>query len=505
METTTAPEPLPLENTYARLPESFYARVEPTPVPRPALVRVNRSLAEELGLDADALASPRGVEILAGNRVPEAAEPLAMAYAGHQFGHFVPTLGDGRAVLLGEIVDREGRRHDIHLKGAGRTPFSRMGDGRAGLGPVLREYVVSEAMAGLGIPTTRSLAMVTTGETIYREQGVEPGAVLARVATSHVRVGTFEYFARRGEVESVRRLADYVIERLYPEAAAASVPHRALLEEVIRRQADLVARWMLVGFIHGVMNTDNMSIAGETIDYGPCAFMDAYHPGQVYSSIDVRGRYAYDQQPRIAHWNLVRLAETLLPLLGETEDEAVEVAQAVLADFPSCFEARYHEGLLRKLGIAESREGDAELAGELLAAMAEARADFTRVFRGLVDRAVPSSSGTTSAASDRLAPDAFFESEAFERWAERWRARLATEGGDPAARRAAMRAANPAFIPRNHRVQQVIEAAVRSGGFEALDELLAVVTRPYEDHFDRADLARPPEPHEVVHRTYCGT
>jgi len=523
METPAAqPSPLPFVHSYASLPESFYARVRPTPVPEPRLVRLNRRLARQLGLDPEFLASEAGVETLAGNRVPESALPLAMAYAGHQFGHFVPSLGDGRAVLLGELVDEDGIRRDVHLKGAGRTPFSRGGDGRAGLGPVLREYVLSEAMVGLGIPTTRALALLTTGETIVREQGAEPGAILVRVAASHVRVGTFEYFARRGDVESVRTLASYVIGRLYPEdpdAARAEMPWLALLERVIARQAELVADWLLVGFIHGVMNTDNTAISGETIDYGPCAFMDAYHPGRVYSSIDHRGRYAYDRQPGIAQWNLARFAETLLPLLSENEEEAIALAKEALEAFPARFESRYEAGLRRKLGLARPHEGDAELAFDLLSRMAEHEADFTLVFRRLADEleAPSTEPGTRPAASGTRPGDpetglaetgtrpAFFETAAYQDWAGRWRDRIALEARDPGQVRAEMRAANPAFIPRNHRVQQAIEAACRHDDFAPMEALLAVVTRPYEDHPEHGELARPPEPHEVVRRTFCGT
>ena len=316
----------PFENTYTRLPDRFYARVIPTPVRAPRLIRVNTELALNLGLEPDWLAGPEGLEVLAGQAVPETAESIAMAYAGHQFGHFVPQLGDGRAILLGEVIDQQGVRRDVQLKGSGRTPFSRGGDGRAALGPVLREYVVSEAMAALGIPTTRSLAAVVTGETVARETPL-PGAVLTRVATSHVRIGTFQYFAGRGDLEGLRLLADYVISRHYPEAAHADRPYCSLLELVTVRQAELIARWLLVGFIHGVMNTDNMSIAGETIDYGPCAFMDEYHPAKVFSSIDQRGRYAYANQPQIATWNLARFAETLLPLINEDQQNAIEQAE----------------------------------------------------------------------------------------------------------------------------------------------------------------------------------
>lgn len=496
---TEAVEPrLAFDNSYARLPEAFYARVEPTPVPQPQLVRLNRPLAEGLGLDPDALATPAGVDILAGNRIPEGAEPLAMAYAGHQFGHFVPSLGDGRAVLLGEIVDREGIRRDIQLKGAGRTPFSRMGDGRAVLGPVLREYIISEAMAALGIPTTRALAAVATGERVYRER-VEPGAILVRVAASHVRVGTFEYFARRGDHESVRRLADYVIERHYPHCADADNPYRALLDEVVARQGDLIARWMLVGFIHGVMNTDNVSIAGESIDYGPCAFMDTYHPNTVYSSIDMQGRYAYNQQARIGFWNLAQFAQSLLPLLGEDEDAAMTSAREALDVYPEAFEAAYHAGLRAKIGLAEEREGDLELALDLLKRMAEHKADFTNTFRRLSEVVADDPS------TDRNVRVLFADPDAFDGWAEQWRERLAAETRDDAERRAAMRAVNPAYIPRNHRVQQVIDAATRDMDLQPLEDLLTVVGSPYEDHPDLAEHTRPPKPEEVVQRTFCGT
>jgi len=356
---------LPFENTYARLPDRFYARVAPTPVRAPRLVRLNTELAVDLGLDPEWLAGHQRLEVLAGQRVPDAAEPIALAYAGHQFGHFVPQLGDGRAVLLGEIVDRHGVRRDVQLKGSGRTPFSRRGDGRAALGPVLREYVVSEAMNVLGIPTTRSLAAVMTGETVARETEL-PGAVLTRIATSHIRVGTFQFFAARRDLEGLRLLADHVIARHYPEAARADHCYLSLLELVTLRQADLIARWLLVGFIHGVMNTDNMSIAGETIDYGPCAFMDEYDPGKVFSSIDRQGRYAYGNQPQIATWNLARLAETLLPLIDEDQQKAVQQVENALEGFSSRFEANYADGMRKKLGLSTVEGGDIGLAGEFL-------------------------------------------------------------------------------------------------------------------------------------------
>jgi serine/tyrosine/threonine adenylyltransferase len=376
------------DNTYARLPDRFFARLRPTPVASPRLVKLNTKLALDLGLDPEELTTPQGVEILAGNRVPVGGDPLAMAYAGHQFGTFVPQLGDGRAILIGEVIDRAGTRRDIQLKGAGPTPYSRRGDGRAALGPVLREYIVSEAMAALGIPTTRALAAVTTGEPVWRETSL-PGAVLTRVASSHIRVGTFQFFAARGDVDGIRCLADHVIGRHYPDAAGAANPYRALLDQIIARQASLIARWLLVGFIHGVMNTDNMSIAGETIDYGPCAFMDSYHPQTVYSSIDQMGRYAYGNQPEIAEWNLVRLAETLLPVLAEDHDAAILEAKEAIGTFAKLFETAYTAGLSRKLGLLESQPDDSSLAKDLLDRMANNGADFTLVFRRLCDGFAP--------------------------------------------------------------------------------------------------------------------
>ena len=487
----------PFDNTYARLPRRFFAPIAPTPVAAPRLVRLNRDLAESLGLDPDWLASPQGVEILAGKRVPEGAEPIALAYAGHQFGHFVPQLGDGRAILLGEVVDRDGVRRDIQLKGSGRTPFSRGGDGRAAVGPVLREYVVSEAFAALGIPTTRSLAAVLTGEPVVRETAL-PGAVLTRVASSHVRVGTFQFFAARGDVEGLRLLADHVIARHYPQAAEADRPYRALLEAVIAAQADLVAQWLNVGFIHGVMNTDNMSIAGETIDYGPCAFMDAYDPATVFSSIDQHGRYAYANQPGIALWNLTRLAEALLPLLSENQEEAVAEAQDALGPFGPRFEAAHHAGLRRKLGLFTEREEDLPLVRDLLNAMAANGADWTLTFRRLSDAAA-------GPENDEPVRALFIDPTSFDGWAARWRQRLAEEPESGEARRAAMRSVNPAFIPRNHRVEAVIAAAVERDDFGPFEELLTVLSKPYDDQPAFARYSDPPELHERVLQTFCGT
>ncbi len=480
------------DNSYARLPERFFARQPPAPAPAPRLVRLNLPLAELLGLDPAALTP----EALSGAAVPEGAEPLAMAYAGHQFGGWVPQLGDGRAVLLGEVVGRDGLRRDIQLKGSGQTPFSRRGDGKAALGPALREYLVSEAMCALGVPTTRSLAVALTGETVWRE-GPLPGAVVTRVALSHVRVGTFQFFAARQDLEALRALADYVIARHYPEAASAPQPHAALLQGVIGRTAALVAAWMGVGFVHGVMNTDNVSVAGETIDYGPCAFLDAYHPETVFSSIDHGGRYAFGNQPRIAHWNLAQLASAMLPLLGPDEAAALPAAQEIVNGYAPAFEAEYTAVMRAKLGLADPEAGDATLAGDLLRAMAEGRADFTNTFRAL--SALGAEAGPADAAFH-----AQFDGVQPADWLAAWRARLAREGRDDAARQTAMRAANPAFIPRNHRVEAAL-AAAQAGDLGPLDALQEVLSRPFCDQPGREAYAAPPRPGEEVRATFCGT
>ena len=491
------------ENTYARLPERFYARVSPTRVRAPRIVRVNLDLAHALGVEGAPLESSVGAEILAGNTLPEGADPIALAYAGHQFGGFVQQLGDGRAVLLGEVVGKDGARRDIQLKGAGRTPFSRGGDGRAALGPVLREYVVSEAMAALGIPTTRALAAVTTGEVLARD-GLVPGAVFARVAASHIRIGTFEYFAARADNDALAMLASYALARHYPDAAGSGNDALALLERVIDAQASLVARWLGVGFIHGVMNTDNTSIAGETIDYGPCAFLDAYDPHKKFSSIDAGGRYAFANQPRIAHWNVTRLAEALLPLLADDEAEAVRSAQVRLERFPAIFEAAHLSVLRAKLGLGvreDDDEGDRALASDLLERLASNEVDYTLLFRRLCASA-------EDAGADAGTATLFANAGAFFEWAERWRERLSREDVEPGARAAAMRRVNPAFIPRNHRVEEIIVAAVSRGDYAPFEALLEVVTRPYDDRADRPELARfaaPPKPEERVLETFCGT
>ncbi|MBB3899354.1 protein adenylyltransferase SelO [Roseococcus suduntuyensis] len=478
------------DHSYARLPERFFARVEPTPVAGPRLLRLNAPLAAELGLDAQALTGPAGAAIFAGSALPADAEPIAMAYAGHQFGGFTPQLGDGRAILLGEVLDREGRRRDIQLKGSGPTPFSRRADGRAALGPVLREYLISEAMTALGVPSTRTLAAALTGEMVLREPGPLPGAVLTRVASSHIRVGSFQFFAARGDAEGLRLLADHAIARHDPEAARAEHPYRALYEGVLERQAALVARWMLLGFIHGVMNTDNTTISGETIDYGPCAFMDAYDPETVFSSIDHGGRYAYGNQPRVMQWNLARLAEAMLPLFDTNEDAALDWAKSAIATFGPRFEGHYRAGLLAKLGIGAPREGDDALAMGLLDAMKAGRADFTNSFRALTEAA---------AGDDAPLAAQVTGTDAILPWAKDWRARIATEPG--VAERLA--AANPQVIPRNHLVEEALEAATRDLDLAPFDALLAVLLRPFEAPPARYTL--PPEPSDRVYQTFCGT
>ena len=488
--------PLPFDNSYLQLPERFYTRLGPTPVSRPGPIRVNRVLAEQLGIDAGWLASDEGTEALAGNRIPEGAEPIATVYGGHQFGGWSPQLGDGRAILLGEVIGRDGGRYDIQLKGSGPTPYSRGGDGRAPLGPVLREYIVSEAMAALGVPTTRSLAAVTTGDPVYREVA-EPGAVLTRVAKSHIRIGTFQYFFARQDVEALRLLVDYVIERHYPAAAGVENPARALLEAVVAGQASLLAQWQLLGFIHGVMNTDNMLLSGETIDYGPCAFMDAYDPATVFSSIDHQGRYAYGNQPGIAHWNLSRLAQALMPVIHADEEQALSLAQDSLDVFPELFHTAYRHGMARKLGLSGVATGDESLAADLLALMAQEQSDFTLAFRRLADLAPPGSGHGV---------ESLFEfSPAFDSWLERWRQRIRDDLQSPGERQASMYRANPVFIPRNHLVAAAIDAAVNDADFVPFNRLVDLLEQPRDFGPGLEDYARPPRPEEVVSKTFCGT
>ncbi len=479
---------IPFDNTYARLPDRFHARQAPAPVPDPQLVRVNADLAARLGIDADWLQSPDGIAALAGNTVPDGAEPLAQAYAGHQFGSFVPRLGDGRALLLGEVVDVDGVRRDIQLKGSGRTPFSRGGDGRAALGPVLREYIVSEAMAALGVPTTRALAAVATGERILRQEGALRGGVFTRVAASHVRVGTFQYFRARNDVDALRQLADHVIARHYPHAADAANPYAALLDAVVTAQADLVAHWMSLGFVHGVMNTDNTAVSGETIDYGPCAFMDGFRWQQVFSSIDAGGRYAWGNQPDIALWNLTRFAEALLPLLAPGKDEALGVAESVLARYSDRFGQQYLSRFRAKLGVPV--DTPPELIQACLTLLDAHQVDFTLFFRTLTR--VAAGAGVEALAA--LVPD----QAAFGQWLAAWRASYTPE------HLASMRASNPVLIPRNHRVEQAIASAY-AGDFAPFHRLVDALALPYEDRAECADLEDAPEPSERVTQTFCGT
>jgi len=490
---------IPFANSYARLPAHFHAQVMPTAVARPRLLLFNAPLAAELGITTDAVDDDTLAQVFAGNCLPEGAEPISTIYAGHQFGGFSPQLGDGRAILLGEVIDVHGRRRDIQLKGAGRTPYSRRGDGRAAIGPVLREYIVSEAMHALGIPTTRALAAVATGEPVYREERL-PGAVLTRVAASHIRVGTFQLFASRGDNDAVRLLAEHAIERHYPELRDTPRPCLGLLQQFARRHAQLVARWMSVGFIHGVMNTDNMSISGETIDYGPCAFLESYDPNAVFSAIDEGGRYAYANQPWAAQWNLARFAETLIPVIDDELSLATEAAQAVIDDFPRQFEAAWLAAMRAKLGLVQVRDGDADLIGALLDAMHTGKADFTLTFRGL--GAAAERLGSPPGASPRAQ---FADPAAFDHWAQDWQRRLHEEDTPAGHRFAAMQACNPARIPRNHRIEQAIRAAIDDGDIAPARQLLAALGRPFDDLPSFAPYDSPARDDERVTRTFCGT
>jgi serine/tyrosine/threonine adenylyltransferase len=487
------------DNSYARLPSHFFARVAPTQVREPRIIQVNHPLARLLGLDPELLDSPKGAEVLSGNVLPEGAASIALAYAGHQFGGFVPQLGDGRAILLGEVIGTDGQRRDIQLKGAGRTPFSRGGDGRAALGPVLREYLVSEAMAALGIPTTRALAAVTTGEQVVREQRL-PGAVLTRVAKSHLRVGTFQFFAARDDQAALATLTGYALARHYPAEGDQGSDNEALrlLQCVRNAQASLVARWLGVGFVHGVMNTDNSSISGETIDYGPCAFLDEYEANKKFSSIDRAGRYAFSNQPGIAQWNLARLAETLLPLISENDERAVKLATDCLDQFTGTFEAEYARVMRKKLGLLREEEQDSALGAELLQRLETSHVDYTVFFRALC-------AAVEDPSADQHVAGLFNEPDAFHGWAASWRARLARDGSAvPGERASTMRGANPAFIPRNHRVEQAIVAG-QHGDFAPFETLVRVLQRPYEEQPEAAHLAEPPRVEERVEATFCGT
>jgi serine/tyrosine/threonine adenylyltransferase len=477
-----------IDNSYSRLPAIFYSQQKPTPVKSPEVVIFNESLAEELGLKPEALQTEEGAALFGGNEPLESGTPIAQAYAGHQFGHFT-MLGDGRAILLGEQITPDGERFDIQLKGSGRTPYSRGGDGRAGVGPMLREFIISEAMVGLGIPTTRSLAVTTTGEQIIRET-MQTGAILTRVAASHLRVGTFQFAANWGKTEDLRELADYAIERHYPESAGEDNRYLSFLKKVIKRQAALIAKWQHVGFIHGVMNTDNMTISGETIDYGPCAFMDSYDPATVFSSIDRDGRYAYGNQPYIGGWNLSRFAEALLPLLHEDEDEAVKLAEEALSEFPEIFETEFISGMRLKLGIFNEEKEDKALIADLLNLMQKHKADFTNTFKALT--------------FDQLQGSELFQAEEFSKWHGKWQERLGRQEQSKEDSQELMRDSNPGVIPRNHRVEEALEAAV-NGDLSVMVKLLEVLANPYEHSAEQAEYCKPAPPSARPFRTFCGT
>ncbi len=493
------------DNTYARELPGLYTACRPAAAPAPALLFLNRALADELGLDVAALEGAAGAALFAGNLLPDGAEPLAQVYAGHQFGGFSPQLGDGRALLLGEVLDRRGQRRDIAFKGSGRTPYSRGGDGKAAVGPMLREVLIGEAMQGLGIPSTRALAVAATGERVRRETAL-PGAVLTRVAASHLRVGTFQYFAARGEVDRLRQLADYAIARHDPALAGTPGRHLALLRAVAERQARLIAQWMNVGFIHGVMNTDNMTISGETIDYGPCAFMEAFDPATVFSSIDHHGRYAYGNQPHIARWNLARLAEALLPLLAEGDDEAavqqaVADVTAIIDAFPAWFAEALLQGQRAKLGLLQAADDDTALAADWLALLQTHGVDFTLAWRRLADAAAGDANPLRALFAEPAAPT---------RWLERWHARCAQEdagrGDAGPARAVRMCQVNPWIIPRNHRVEEALAAASDHNDLGALQGLLAALRRPFDEDPAFERYAEPaPAQVTAAYQTFCGT
>ncbi|ANE47898.1 hypothetical protein SY83_18170 [Paenibacillus swuensis] len=477
------------DNSYARLPQSLFTLCNPTSVRSPKLIILNESLAAALGLQVQSLRSPDGEASLVGNQIPDGALPLAQAYAGHQFGHF-NRLGDGRAILLGEQLTPQGSRVDIQLKGPGRTPYSRGGDGRAAVGPMLREFIISEAMHGLGIPTTRSLAVMATGQTVIREKDL-PGAVLTRVAASHIRVGTFQYIANWGTVDELRALADYTVQRHDPNVYEEGNRYLSLLQEVIKRQAELIAKWQLVGFIHGVMNTDNMTISGETIDYGPCAFMDEYNPATVFSSIDSQGRYAYGNQPRIAAWNLARLAESLLPLLHDDEDEAVKLAENAIAGFGTRYQAHWLAGMRAKLGIHNEEPQDESLIDKLLELMEKHRADYTNTFRAL--------------SLDNPEETVMFGTSEFKEWHEQWQARLGRQQEPITSSRELMRVSNPAVIPRNHLVEEALEAAVEEEDYSVMKQLIEVLASPFDYSVNQDKYCSLPQTSIGRYRTYCGT
>ncbi|CAH2213427.1 protein adenylyltransferase SelO [Tepidibacter aestuarii] len=476
-------------NSYAHLPKSFFTRINPTPVRLPKLIILNNILAKSLGLNVEALQSNDGLDVFAGNNIPEGSFPIAQAYAGHQFGHFT-MLGDGRAVLLGEQITLSGERFDIQLKGSGRTPYSRGGDGRASLGPMLREYIISEAMYGLGIPTTRSLAVVTTGESIIRETRL-PGAILTRIAASHIRVGTFQYVSKWSNAEELKALADYTIQRHFSYIKNDENPYLSLLKEVIKGQAELIAKWQLVGFVHGVMNTDNMTISGETIDYGPCAFMDTYSLKTVFSSIDLHGRYAYGNQPDIGVWNLSRFAETLLPLIHENQDKAVELAQNAVLDFTKLYHNNWMAGMRAKLGLFNEETQDESLIEDLISMMEKYSADYTNTFRELT--------------FDKVEDTVLVGKTEFTKWYDLWKARLERQQESKDESHELMKNSNPAVIPRNHRVEEALEAAVEKGDYSVMERLLNVLSKPYSYSPEQEEYSKLPPPSTCPYRTFCGT
>ncbi|MGC1460111.1 MAG: YdiU family protein [Steroidobacteraceae bacterium] len=487
-----------LENDYSRLSGTLYTRLDPVPVVAPRLVKFNAALASELCLELNSSDPEHLARIFSGNEKLPGSQPIALAYAGHQFGSFVPRLGDGRAVLLGEARDHRGILKDIQLKGAGRTVYSRGGDGRAALGPVLREYLVSEAMTAMGIPSTRSLAAVWTGERVRRGPASLPGAILTRVASSHVRVGTFQFLAAQGDTQTLRSLADYVIDRYYPEARLSDTPYRRLLDLVVDRQAVLIAQWMKVGFIHGVMNTDNTSVVGETIDYGPCAFMDAYDPQAVFSSIDQNGRYSFSNQPAIAQWNLARFAETLLPLFGAEQDQSIALATASINAYSAKFEQEWLRAMRSKVGLLQAQPEDEDLINALLDVMHRTQADYTATFWGLSDYLERDRSG-------RGVVEALRDHADFQVWLRRWEERGAQESESSVVRFDTMRRANPRYIPRNHRIEEVIEAATTEQDLAPFEALLEVIVRPFGEQPSAAAYAAPPRPDQRVLETFCGT
>lgn len=477
------------DNSYVKLSDIFYSIQNPRKVPDPKLAVLNNNLAEHLGLNSKALEADTGINILSGNLIYEGSKPIAQAYAGHQFGYFT-MLGDGRAILLGEHITPEGERVDIQFKGSGMTPYSRGGDGKAALGPMIREYIISEAMFGLGIPTTRALAVVTTGDSIVREK-IEPGAILTRVASSHIRVGTFQYAAQYTSLNNLKELADYTINRHYKEAIETENKYLYLLEEVIRKQSDLIAKWLHVGFIHGVMNTDNMTISGETIDYGPCAFMDRYDPNKVFSSIDSQGRYAYGNQPYIAAWNLARFAETLIPLLDDDKEKAIKLAQDAILKFNDIYKEKYISGMRLKLGLFTEEKEDENLIYELLGLMQKYKADYTNTFRNLT--------------LNKLSEEEIFEKDDFKAWNKKWSERLDKEGKSQEDITNLMKSVNPSVIPRNHRVEEAIEAAVKKDDYSVMKKLLEVLENPYDYNDKQEEYAKLPKETKIPYRTFCGT